>query len=38
MREEEVVRAVEVLEGELDKEVDKVFISCNTNIKTNVTN
>ena len=37
VREEEVVRAVEVLEGELDKEVDKVFISCNTNIKTNVT-
>ena len=33
-----MVRAVQVLEGELDKEVDKVFISCNTNIITNVTN
>ena len=26
VREEEVVRAVEVLEGELDKEVDKVVL------------
>ena len=33
VREEEVVRAVEVLEGELDREVDKVIIM---NIVTNI--